>query len=79
MFQTVPHGVLVFLSSYKMLDKLQKRWEDTGVYHQLCEYKEVMSEPRGGDRSVDFDELMGEFYACISRTEHVGKDIVNNW
>ncbi len=56
-----------------MLDKLQKRWQDTGVYDQLCEYKEVMSEPRGGDRAVDFDELMGEFYDCISRTEHVGK------
>ncbi|XP_013379461.1 Fanconi anemia group J protein homolog [Lingula anatina] len=65
--QTVPHGVLVFVSSYNMLEKLKARWETTGVGSALQEKKALFCEPRASDK-VDFDELMKSFYQAIEET-----------
>lgn len=32
----VPDGLLVFLPSYGMLDKLTTRWKDTGAHGYAC-------------------------------------------
>ncbi|XP_013403717.1 Fanconi anemia group J protein homolog, partial [Lingula anatina] len=66
-FYTVPHGVLVFVSSYNMLEKLKARWETTGVGSALQEKKALFCEPRASDK-VDFDELMKSFYQAIEET-----------
>ena len=34
-FKTVPGGCLVFFPSYKLLEKLCKRWCETGQWSQL--------------------------------------------
>ncbi|KAI1893387.1 hypothetical protein AGOR_G00123210 [Albula goreensis] len=62
--QTVSRGVLCFLPSYKMLDKLRDRWINTGLWEKLEERKTVITEPRGGAKS-DFDELLQTYYSAI--------------
>ncbi|XP_061073345.1 Fanconi anemia group J protein [Conger conger] len=62
--QTVGHGVLCFLPSYKMLDKLRERWTNTGLWEKMEEVKTVITEPRGGAKG-DFDELLQTYYSAI--------------
>ncbi|XP_067866827.1 Fanconi anemia group J protein isoform X3 [Heterodontus francisci] len=62
--QVVTQGVLCFLPSYKMLDKLQNRWMITGLWEKLEEVKAVVVEPKGGDKS-DFDGLLQSYYNVI--------------
>ncbi|KAI4896648.1 hypothetical protein NFI96_029906, partial [Prochilodus magdalenae] len=65
--QTVSRGVLCFLPSYKMLDKLRDRWMNTGLWERLEERKTVIAEPRGGAKS-DFDELLQTYYEAIRQS-----------
>uniref|UniRef100_A0A6Q2X960 DNA 5'-3' helicase n=1 Tax=Esox lucius TaxID=8010 RepID=A0A6Q2X960_ESOLU len=62
--QAVGRGVLCFLPSYKMLDKLCDRWTNTGLWNKLEERKTVIKEPRGGGKG-DFDELLQIYYDAI--------------
>uniref|UniRef100_A0A4W3K6Q2 DNA 5'-3' helicase n=1 Tax=Callorhinchus milii TaxID=7868 RepID=A0A4W3K6Q2_CALMI len=62
--QTVTRGVLCFLPSYKMLDKMQNRWRYTGLWNKLEEIKVVITEPQGGDKN-DFDGLLKSYYNAI--------------
>ncbi|XP_032934090.1 Fanconi anemia group J protein isoform X2 [Catharus ustulatus] len=61
---TVGQGVLCFLPSYKMLDKLKDRWMHTGLWRNLEDVKTVIAEPQGGAKS-DFDELLKIYYDAI--------------
>ncbi|NXV74669.1 FANCJ protein, partial [Atlantisia rogersi] len=62
--QTVGHGILCFLPSYKLLDKLKDRWLHTGLWRNLELVKTVIAEPQGGAKS-DFDELLKIYYDAI--------------
>ncbi|XP_069613312.1 Fanconi anemia group J protein isoform X2 [Ranitomeya imitator] len=62
--QTVSHGVLCFLPSYKMLEKLKDRWMHTGLWENLEQIKTVIKEPQGGDKT-DFDKLLQTYYDAI--------------
>ncbi|XP_077168830.1 Fanconi anemia group J protein isoform X2 [Paroedura picta] len=62
--QTIGQGVLCFLPSYKMLDKLKDRWLHTGLWEKLELSKTVIVEPKGGDKA-DFDDLLQIYYAAI--------------
>ncbi|KAI4815479.1 hypothetical protein KUCAC02_005623 [Chaenocephalus aceratus] len=62
--QVVAKGVLCFLPSYKMLDKLRDRWINTGLWGKLEQCKAVITEPRGGGKG-DFDELLQTYYDAI--------------
>ncbi|KAG1951787.1 Fanconi anemia group J protein [Pimephales promelas] len=64
---TVSRGVLCFLPSYKMLDKLRDRWMNTGLWEKLEERKTVITEPRGGGKG-DFDALLQTYYEAIRGT-----------
>ncbi|MED6292699.1 hypothetical protein CHARACLAT_003002, partial [Characodon lateralis] len=69
--QVMSKGVLCFLPSYKMLDKLRIRWVDTGLWEKLEQKKTVVTEPRGGGKG-DFDELLQTYYDAIKYCE--GRD-----
>ncbi|XP_054857838.1 Fanconi anemia group J protein [Eublepharis macularius] len=69
--QTVGQGVLCFLPSYKMLDKLKDRWLHTGLWEKLELIKTVIVEPKGGDKA-DFDKLLQIYYDAIKCKQ--GKD-----
>ncbi|XP_041436852.1 BRCA1 interacting helicase 1 L homeolog isoform X2 [Xenopus laevis] len=62
--QTVSHGILCFLPSYKMLEKLKDRWMHTGLWENLERIKTVIKEPQGGDKT-DFDKLLQMYYDAI--------------
>ncbi|KAM9359039.1 Fanconi anemia group J protein [Symphorus nematophorus] len=66
--QVVSKGVLCFLPSYKMLDKLRDRWSNTGLWEKLEQQKTVITEPRGGGKG-DFDELLQLYYDAIKYSE----------
>merc|ERR550519_2635567 len=69
---TVPHGVLVFLPSYKLLNDLTARWQATGLWAELLGRKAVVTEPRFGDQ---LDSVMREFYSVISSTNNTKNDL----
>ncbi|XP_041851232.1 Fanconi anemia group J protein isoform X3 [Melanotaenia boesemani] len=69
--QVMAKGVLCFLPSYKMLDKLRDRWTNTGLWEKLEQQKTVITEPRGGGKG-DFDELLQTYYDAIKYSE--GRD-----
>ncbi|KAA3676580.1 fanconi anemia group J protein [Paragonimus westermani] len=61
----VPGGVLCFLPSYSLLDKLAQRWETTNLISALRQVKHVMFEPRS---SIGLDSWLNEFYAAVDDT-----------
>ncbi|XP_029468516.1 Fanconi anemia group J protein isoform X2 [Rhinatrema bivittatum] len=65
--QTISHGVLCFLPSYKMLEKLKNRWMHTGLWETIEHIKLVITEPRGGDKN-DFDKLLQLYYDGVRHT-----------
>uniref|UniRef100_A0A3B4HCA1 DNA 5'-3' helicase n=1 Tax=Pundamilia nyererei TaxID=303518 RepID=A0A3B4HCA1_9CICH len=67
--QVMAKGVLCFLPSYKMLDKLRDRWTKTGLWDKLEQQKTVITEPRGGGGKGDFDELLHTYYSAIKYCE----------
>ncbi|XP_057571236.1 Fanconi anemia group J protein isoform X1 [Hippopotamus amphibius kiboko] len=62
--QTVSQGILCFLPSYKLLEKLKERWLSTGLWNKLELVKTVIVEPQGGEK-IDFDELLQMYYDAI--------------
>ncbi|PWN23453.1 DNA repair helicase [Microstroma glucosiphilum] len=42
----IPHGVVVFLPSYKLLDELVARWKETGTWTRLQSRKALFTEPK---------------------------------
>ncbi|KAI8502870.1 Fanconi anemia group J protein [Branchiostoma belcheri] len=66
--QTISHGVLCFLPSYKLLGKLCQRWQMTRLWEQIEEHKQVIREPQGGDKA-DFDDILRQFYDAIKCSE----------
>ncbi|XP_074641917.1 Fanconi anemia group J protein homolog [Tubulanus polymorphus] len=73
----MPFGVLCFLPSYKMLEKLTNRWQTTGLWVQLSQQKNVMCEPRASDK-MDFDEMISDYYWSIKQAETQGDDVKPN-
>ncbi|KAJ2786463.1 hypothetical protein GGI15_001492 [Coemansia interrupta] len=55
-----PDGMLVFASSYSLLNKLFMRWRTTKLMDKLEEYKRVFVEPQGGSKEV-FEKLLSEY------------------
>eukprot|EP00775_Hariotina_reticulata_P010851 gene10851-11005_t len=60
---SVPDGVLLFLPSYSLMDKLRERWTATGVWNQLQQLKHIVPEPRHA--GADFDKAIDEYYTAI--------------
>ncbi|XP_057365993.1 Fanconi anemia group J protein-like [Daphnia carinata] len=65
--QTIPHGVLCFLPSYSLLEKLVDRWQATGLWQQLSTSKTIVCESRD---SRDFEETLKSFYSAIEDSEN---------
>ncbi|PSC69785.1 Fanconi anemia group J-like protein [Micractinium conductrix] len=62
----VPDGLLVFMPSYSLLDRLLTRWKTTGALKQLGELKHVVQEPRGGGQDA-LKKCMTEYYDAVAR------------
>nr|CAG4638258.1 EOG090X01B4 [Cyclestheria hislopi] len=64
--RTVPHGILCFLSSYSLLEKLTTRWQNTGLWEQFLDVKTIVCESR---ESGEFEETLKSFYQAIRSSE----------
>lgn len=60
--ENVPYGVLCFMPSYMLMDKLYARWQTTGLLTDLNRHKVVMCEPRRADQ---LEESMDKYYSAI--------------
>ncbi|KAI6661503.1 hypothetical protein LOD99_13376 [Oopsacas minuta] len=65
--ESVPDGVLCFLPSYSVMDKLRERWKSIGVVKRLCELKHVVWEPRGSGKADAFKEDMNSYFESITK------------
>ncbi|XP_031740572.1 Fanconi anemia group J protein homolog isoform X2 [Cucumis sativus] len=63
-FFIAPGGCLVFFPSYKLMEKLQNRWSETGQWSRLNARKSLFVEPRGGAQE-DFDSILKGYYDTI--------------
>ncbi|XP_071698535.1 uncharacterized protein [Rutidosis leptorrhynchoides] len=61
--KVVPGGCLVFFPSYKLMEKLRKRWSQTGQWSRLNAQKSIFVEPRGGQD--DFEQILNSYYDTI--------------
>ena len=68
---TVPYGILVFCSSYSMVDKLRTRWTVTGLWDRLQAVKDVMVEPRASEKS-HFETILKRFYGAVEGGQRPG-------
>ena len=63
--KVTPFGVLCFLPSYSLLEKILDRMKDTGLYRILQQYKEIVIEPRAGS-TEEFEQLIKHYYSVIA-------------
>ncbi|XP_052202294.1 uncharacterized protein LOC127808030 isoform X2 [Diospyros lotus] len=70
----VPGGSLIFFPSYKLMEKLCKRWHATGQWSRLNAQKSLFVEPMGGSQD-DFEHVLRDYYntICQSKRPAVGK------
>lgn len=62
--QVIPGGVLMFLPSYSLMEKLAKRWRQTGVWAKIDAIKTMFSEPRKAGK--DFDALLDDYKHAVA-------------
>ncbi|KXZ49955.1 hypothetical protein GPECTOR_18g113 [Gonium pectorale] len=61
--QVIPDGVLLFLPSYSLMDRLMTRWKSTGLLSRLEGVKTVVME--GREAGKGFEDAMARYYAAI--------------
>ncbi|GFR48654.1 hypothetical protein Agub_g10608, partial [Astrephomene gubernaculifera] len=61
--QVIPDGVLLFMPSYGLLDKLMTRWKSTGLWSRLEGVKTVVVE--GREAGKGFEDAMARYYAAV--------------
>ncbi|XP_047999138.1 Fanconi anemia group J protein homolog isoform X4 [Leguminivora glycinivorella] len=64
--QVTPSGVLCFLPSYALINKLVKRWRETGLWMQLSQTKRVFVESRN---VRDHNDIMEDYYRYSASSE----------
>ncbi|XP_053729394.1 Fanconi anemia group J protein isoform X2 [Synchiropus splendidus] len=74
--QVMSKGVLCFLPSYKMLDKLRDRWTNTGLWEKLEDQKTVITEPRGGDGALLIAVCRGKVSEGLDFTDDNARAVV---
>ena len=60
--EATPDGVLMFVPSYALLDKLRVRWGATGTLRRIGRVKRVFFEPRAGS---ELDTLLTEYSEAV--------------
>ncbi|XP_068623451.1 Fanconi anemia group J protein homolog [Battus philenor] len=61
--RVTPNGVLCFLPSYHVMNKLVERWRNTGIWAEVNELKHVFMESR---TVRDHNDIMEDFYKYVS-------------
>jgi Fanconi anemia group J protein len=70
--KSIPYGVLFFVPSYALLNKLLNRWSMTKQDVEIRKYKTIFSETKV---AKNFDTLLKDYYNCIDDSN--GDDVHN--
>ena len=70
--KSIPFGVLFFVPSYGLMQKLENRWKFTKLEDELKKYKRIFAESKS---AKNFDALLGDYYRCIDESN--GDDVRN--
>lgn len=62
----IPDGVVVFFSSYKVLDICQSRWRQTEILTRLGKRKKIFAEPQSAS---EVDAVLTEYTEAIERPQ----------
>lgn len=57
-----PHGVLIFFSSYSLMNGCREAWTTTGIWSGLSDIKPIFVEPRNKE---EFNESVKEYYETV--------------
>lgn len=63
--ESVPHGILCFFSSYKVMHRHLKRWKSTFIFSKIANVKRMFVEPPNGN---DLTNVMREYRLAIQQT-----------
>ncbi|KAJ2719424.1 Fanconi anemia group J protein [Coemansia sp. Benny D115] len=69
-----PDGMLAFVSSYSLLDKLVSRWKTTGVFERIQAQKQVFVEAKGASKE-DFDKQLKKYRECLTKDRQPGRPL----
>lgn len=58
----IPDGLLIFFTSYKVLNSCKESWQDSGIWSQIQQVKRIYIEPR---LKQQFLETMEDYYVNI--------------
>ncbi|KAJ2557904.1 Fanconi anemia group J protein [Coemansia sp. RSA 1933] len=61
-----PDGMLVFVTSYSLLNKLIARWKVTGDFAEIAVHKEIFTEGKGSTKE-EFDKLLNDFRKLMKK------------
>ncbi|CAG5047696.1 unnamed protein product [Parnassius apollo] len=64
--KVTPNGVLCFLPSYQLMNKLVKRWRETSTWQQLNDLKHVFMESRN---VRDHNDIMEDYYKYVATSK----------
>ena len=64
--KAIPYGVLCFLPSYSLLNKLWTRWTESKLMDKIKVYKKVFNENKV---AKNFDQLLADYYDCIDNSK----------
>ena len=71
---SMAHGVLLFVPSYRLLNTLCERWQNTGIWNEIGQKKIIITEPRFSD---EFDSAIRHYNEVIESTSNYNKDGIN--
>ncbi|KAG0185736.1 Fanconi anemia group J protein [Apophysomyces sp. BC1034] len=69
--QSMPFGILCFVPSYSVLDKMVERWKTTGLYKKIDKQKRIFMEPKGAGKKA-FESTLQKFYNHIQAVQELG-------
>ena len=58
----VPGGLLMFFPSYRLMNDVYERWEQSNVLHELEQIKTVYKEPK---KATEYQYVMDQYYSSI--------------
>jgi len=66
-----PGGILVFVSSYSLLENFTKTWKSSGLWNKICLVKTPFLEPKGSEK---IDKVLKRFKTTIDQCSGFAKE-----